>query len=137
LRVLFVCDPSQELVPRLGEPLGPRRAMLRRRERTEIAERRLGRLKLSPASAQFEGLRRRHLHEPGTQGLDARQVLLLERRAALLGLLPSPLQTFCCGGEAALEQLDLAPRRPQTLARSPPAPPGRPPPPARGRSRPR
>src|SRR5262249_14226975 len=122
LGLLHLRDPPEELVSRVAESFGPRRASLRRGQGTEIVERGIGRLHLAPARARLECRRLRQLLEPAAQRLQAREVRLLELRALLLGLPPPLVEPLLRGREPALDGLDL---RTGPVALRPRIPPAR------------
>ena len=83
-------EPSQELVPRLGHPLDPRRPPLRRRERPGVGDHRLRLLELAPRDLRVERFGVRQIMQPGAEGLEPRHVLALRFAAPSVRLVLPP-----------------------------------------------
>src|SRR5262249_56481642 len=92
--------PPQQAIPRLGEALDPRCAALRRGQRAEIAERRVGRVKLAPARAGLARLRAGELLHPSPQRLQPPPVLRLALRPLSIRFPPALPEALLGRGES-------------------------------------
>src|SRR5262249_47029572 len=111
--------PPQQPVPRLGEALDPRCTALRRGQRAEVAERRVGRVKLAPARAGLARLRAGELLHPSAQRLQPLHVLRLELRPLSIGFLPALPEAPLGGGEPPCQGVGAQAGGQRCPARSP------------------
>src|SRR5262249_37597063 len=119
LRVLLLRNPPQQPVPRLGEALDPRCTALRPGHRAEVAERRVGRVKLAPARARLACLRAGELLHPSAQRLQPLHVLRLALRPVLIGFPPALPEALLGRGESPCQGVCVPARGQRWPARFP------------------
>src|SRR5262249_22725256 len=101
--------PPQQPIPRLAEAIDPCCAALRRGQRAEVTERRVGSVKLAPAGAGLARLRRGELFDPRAQRVQPLHVRGLESRSVPVGLPPVLAEALLCRGEAPCQRREGGP----------------------------